>query len=116
MLSFQSLRKELYQYSYCNTKTSTDDLAHRIFTAVLTDELITSWVSGAVRFTGILVCADNPVLIGDATNQFISLAVGDSITVTEIDISSAYMINTGAGNNGTINYFGNLVYEEVKAV
>ena len=79
---------------YENQDTAATDAARRFETATKKLRDVVIRVSG------------NPQLFGDATNQRLELAVGDTMGFTRVDISTLYFKNKTAGQNGTVNILG----------
>lgn len=48
----------------------------------------------------------NAQKFGNAANQRLTLNAGDSMGFTQVDISTFYFKNAGAGQNGTVNIIG----------
>lgn len=79
---------------YENQDTAAGDTARRFETSAKRLRDVVIRVSG------------KPQLFGDASNQRLELAVGDSMGFTRVDISTLYFKNKTAGQNGTVSILG----------
>lgn len=79
---------------YENQDTATDDSARRFETTrKFFRDVVIKVTTYAQKF-------------GDADNQRLELAAGDSIGFTLVDVSTLYFKNSAAGENGTVTILG----------
>ena len=80
--------------AYADTDTATTDAARRFTTT-----------STKLRWAAIQITT-NTQLFGDSSTQVASYAAGTSFEIEDVDISTLYFKNAGAGSNGTVSIVG----------
>lgn len=80
--------------TYSKTMTMSDDNATRFETAIKTLRDV------------IIQVETNPMLLGKTGVEVFTVAAGASVDWSQVDISTLYFKNAGAGNNGKITILG----------
>lgn len=81
-------------YVYENEHTMTDDLPYQ-------------FTSTSLKLRGaVVLVSTHPVLIGDSVNQRYPKSAATIISIGDVDLSTLYFKNAGAGDNVKLNIIG----------
>jgi hypothetical protein len=87
----------------------TQDFTGTFYTAQYTaaDDNAHAFTETSTKLADVIIrCSGNAALIGNLTNQYWQMAVGDEIGLTKIDLSTLYIKNAQAGSNTVITVIG----------